>query len=278
MLFRGVIFFGVVLISGFLFIVEICFICCFVVGMVLVEVVIIEVVKFEIEVLLVWFWLIVGKVFKELFLTVGLDELLDLIELGSLDGNCVVIVTVVVLFWFVVIVFINGIVVVEVCVIIGFVNVAIVGLVNELDELIVILLFIMVFFDGFKVVVVVVEGVLFIVVVITLLFSMLLLFKFVLGLKSLELFIIVVKFGKGFCLIEMLVGIFWIGLLSTELGIGKGKLWRGDIGLLRFGFRILIFFVFLVFFSRKFNRFKIKVNWVGGMVWFEKGDEILGNG
>lgn len=137
-------------------------------------------------------------------MTAGLDELLDLIEPGSLDGNCVVTVTVAALFWLVVTALTNGTVVAEACVITGPANVATVGLVNELDELTATLLFIMVPFDGCKVVVV--EGVLFTAVVTTLLLSMLLLPKLAPGLKSLELLTIVAKLGKGLCSTEMLVG------------------------------------------------------------------------
>lgn len=88
--------------------------------------------------------------------------------------------------------------------------------------------------------VVVVNGELFIIFVIVL-FVNKVFFRFVLELKSLELLIIVVKFGRGFCLIVMLVGIFCIGLLTMEFGIGSGMLWRGDVGRLISGFWILIF-------------------------------------
>lgn len=79
----------------------------------------------------------------------------------------------------------------------------------------------MIVFDNCDVVVV--NGELFIIFVIVL-FVNKVFFRFVLELKSLELLIIVVKFGRGFCLIVMLVGIFCIGLLTMEFGIGSGML------------------------------------------------------
>lgn len=51
-----------------------------------------------------------------------------------------------------------------------------------------------------------------------------------LGLKSLELLTIVAKLGRGPCSTVMLVGTLWTGLLSTELGTGKGMLCKGDVG------------------------------------------------
>ena len=51
-----------------------------------------------------------------------------------------------------------------------------------------------------------------------------------LELKSFELPTIVAKLGRGPCSTLMLVGTLWTGLLSTELGTGKGMLCRGDEG------------------------------------------------
>ena len=58
------------------------------------------------------------------------------------------------------------------------------------------------------------------------------------GLKSLELLTMVAKLGRGPCSTAMLVGTLCTGLLTMELGTGKGMLCNGDVGRSRSCFRI----------------------------------------
>lgn len=117
--------------------------------------------------------------------------------------------------WVTVTVLVTEAVVFERCVTAGPDKVATAGLVNVVDELTATLLAEMVGFDGRNDAVV--TGGLLAAVVTETLANMVLP-------KSFELLTIVAKLGKGLWSTAMLVGTLWTGLLSTELGTGKGIL------------------------------------------------------